>query len=43
MVETFEDLRASVRAPCAAFPGKYVRALDAERAYPKAFVRGSPR
>ena len=42
MVETFEDLRDSVSAP-SEFPGKYMRAPDAEREYPKAFVRGSPR
>jgi hypothetical protein len=39
MVETFEDVRASVRALCARFPGEYWRPLDAERAYPEAFVR----
>jgi alkylation response protein AidB-like acyl-CoA dehydrogenase len=39
MVETFEDVRASVRALCAGFPGEYWRRLDAERAYPEAFVR----
>jgi alkylation response protein AidB-like acyl-CoA dehydrogenase len=38
-VETFEDIRAAVRALCAGFPGEYWRALDAERAYPEAFVR----
>jgi acyl-CoA dehydrogenase len=39
MVETFEDVRASVRVLCAGFPGEYWRRLDAERAYPEAFVR----
>jgi len=31
-------IRASVRALCANFPGKYWRALDRERAYPEKFV-----
>ncbi len=39
MVETFEEIRAAVRALCAGFPGAYWQALDAERAYPDAFVR----
>ena len=39
MVETFEEARASVRAVCAGTPGEYRRALDAERADPKALVR----
>jgi alkylation response protein AidB-like acyl-CoA dehydrogenase len=34
----FEDIRRSVRALCAAYPGEYWRALDRERAYPTAFV-----
>ena len=38
-METFEDVRRSVRAVCAGFPAAYWRALDAERAYPEAFVR----
>lgn len=33
------DIRAAVRALCAAFPGEYWRRLDRERAYPSAFVR----
>ena len=37
--ETFPDIRAGVRALCAKFPGNYWRGLDAERAYPEAFVR----
>ncbi len=32
------DIRASVRALCADFPGEYWRALDRERAYPTEFV-----
>lgn len=39
MVETFEDIRASVRALCAGFPGSYWQTLDAERGYPDRFVR----
>ncbi len=38
-VETFADIRDSVRRLCAAFPGEYWRGLDAERAYPTDFVR----
>ena len=36
--EDFEDIRASVRALCADFPGVYWREQDRERAYPQAFV-----
>ena len=36
--EDFEDIRASVRALCAGFPGKYWREQDRARAYPTAFV-----
>jgi acyl-CoA dehydrogenase len=32
------EIRESVRALCACFPGSYWRALDRERAYPAAFV-----
>src|SRR5690242_2464389 len=32
------DIRASVRALCAQFPGEYWRKLDRERAYPTEFV-----
>ena len=32
------DIRESVRALCAKFPGEYWRALDRERAYPTEFV-----
>jgi acyl-CoA dehydrogenase len=39
MTETFEDVRASVRALCARFPGAYWRQADAERQYPEAFVQ----
>jgi len=38
MLETYEDVRAAVRALCAGFPGEYWRALDAGREYPTAFV-----
>ncbi len=38
MTETFQDIRDSVRALCAGFPGEYWRRLDADRAYPEAFV-----
>src|SRR6202158_4865913 len=34
----FADIRESVRALCAKFPGEYWRALDRERAYPAEFV-----
>jgi alkylation response protein AidB-like acyl-CoA dehydrogenase len=37
-VETHAEIRESVRALCAKYPGEYWRALDRERAYPKAFV-----
>ena len=33
------QIRASVRALCAQFPGEYWRQLDRERAYPDAFVK----
>jgi acyl-CoA dehydrogenase len=35
---SFADVRKSVRALCAQFPGSYWRELDRERGYPKAFV-----
>ena len=38
MSETIEDIRRSVRALCAAFPGRYWRQLEAEQAYPSDFV-----
>ena len=34
----YADIRESVRALCAKFPGEYWRALDRERGYPTAFV-----
>src|SRR5665213_1176902 len=37
--EDFADIRASVRALCAKFPGEYWRTLDRERGYPTAFVK----
>jgi len=39
MMETYEDIRASVRALLAGFPGEYWRTLDRERGYPTAFVQ----
>ena len=36
--DEIEQIRASVRALCADFPGEYWRALDREREYPTAFV-----
>src|SRR6187551_94293 len=36
--DDYADIRESVRALCAKFPGEYWRALDRERAYPTAFV-----
>ncbi|MFQ6017768.1 MAG: acyl-CoA dehydrogenase family protein, partial [Kiloniellaceae bacterium] len=35
----FPEIRDSVRALCARFPGAYWRRLDRERAYPEDFVR----
>ncbi|KAF0110934.1 MAG: acyl-CoA dehydrogenase [Rhodospirillaceae bacterium] len=37
-MEAFDDIRRSVKSLCAGFPGEYWRTLDAERAYPIAFV-----
>src|SRR6188472_3501097 len=37
--DEFADIRTSVRALCAKFPGEYWRVLDRERAYPTEFVR----
>jgi alkylation response protein AidB-like acyl-CoA dehydrogenase len=37
--ETYPEIRAAVRAVCQRFPGAYWRELDAERAYPEAFIR----
>lgn len=36
--DNYADIRESVRALCAKFPGEYWRELDRERAYPTAFV-----
>jgi alkylation response protein AidB-like acyl-CoA dehydrogenase len=36
--DEFPDIRESVRALCAKFPGEYWRALDRERTYPTEFV-----
>jgi acyl-CoA dehydrogenase len=36
--DEFTDIRESVRALCARFPGEYWRALDRERGYPAEFV-----
>ena len=36
--DEFADIRESVRALCAKFPGEYWRALDRERVYPTEFV-----
>ncbi|MFA6264458.1 MAG: acyl-CoA dehydrogenase family protein [Pseudolabrys sp.] len=36
--DSYADIRESVRALCAKFPGEYWRELDRERAYPTAFV-----
>src|SRR5689334_6024755 len=37
--DAYADIRESVRALCARFPGEYWRELDRERAYPTAFVK----
>lgn len=36
--ERHQDIRDAVRALCAEFPAEYHRRIDAERAYPEAFV-----
>ncbi len=36
--DAYADIRESVRALCAKFPGEYWRELDRERAYPTVFV-----
>ena len=38
-VELHQDLRAGVRDLCKGFPDSYWRELDAQRAYPEAFVK----
>ena len=35
---SYDDIRASVRKLCEAFPGEYWRKLDRDMAYPQAFV-----
>ena len=37
--EDYADIRASVRAICAGFPGAYWRKLEDEQGYPEAFVK----
>ena len=37
--EDYADIRASVRAICAGFPGAYWRRLEDEQSYPEAFVK----
>ena len=37
--DDLEQIRETVRALCAGFPGEYWRELDRERAYPTAFVK----
>jgi alkylation response protein AidB-like acyl-CoA dehydrogenase len=37
--DDFSEIRESVRALCARFPGEYWRKLDRERAYPSEFVK----
>jgi len=39
VTEAFADIRDSVGALCADFPGEYWRRIDAEHAYPEEFVR----
>lgn len=36
--DKYQDIRDAVRALCAGFPDEYHRAIDAQRAYPEAFV-----
>ncbi len=36
--DDYQDIRDAVRALCANFPDEYFRRVDAERAYPEAFV-----
>ena len=36
--ELYPDIRDGVRALCAGFPAEYHRQVDAQRAYPEAFV-----
>ncbi len=39
----YQDIRDGVRAVCAGFPAEYHRKVDAERAYPEAFVEALTR
>ncbi|TVR99878.1 MAG: acyl-CoA dehydrogenase [Rhodospirillales bacterium] len=39
MTETYDDIRTAVRSLCQTFPPSYWRELDAQRAYPEAFVK----
>jgi acyl-CoA dehydrogenase len=41
--EPYPDIREGVRALCADFPAEYHRRIDAERAYPEAFVNALTR
>ncbi|MGV0759721.1 acyl-CoA dehydrogenase family protein [Tistrella mobilis] len=41
--EAHPDIRAAVRALCAGFPPEYHRRVDADRAYPEAFVEALTR
>jgi acyl-CoA dehydrogenase len=38
MIQDHPEIRAAIRKLCGDFPGEYWRRLDAERAYPRAFV-----
>ena len=37
--DAYQDIRDAVRALCAGFPDEYHRKIDAQRAYPEAFVK----
>ncbi|MBM3487004.1 MAG: acyl-CoA dehydrogenase [Alphaproteobacteria bacterium] len=39
MVESYQEIREAVARLCAQYPGEYWRGLDADRAYPTAFVK----
>jgi len=41
--ESHQDIREAIRALCAEFPPAYFREIDAERAYPEAFVEALTR
>jgi len=41
--ESHQDIREAIRALCAEFPPAYFREIDAERAYPQAFVEALTR